>query len=100
MITPTVKALSLSPSFPDGDPGGSRLARTPLAVRFFAPKRTSQILAPRVVDGLGRKSGFTFRRTAVNRLQQPDDEFLLPNRRDLCIPGNADFRQRRAEILL
>ena len=33
-------------------------------------------------------------------LQQPDDEFLLPNRGDLCIPRNADFRQGGAGILV
>ena len=43
---------------------------------------------------------FAFRRTAIDRPEKPDDEFVIPNRRDTCIPGNTDFWQLRTEILL
>jgi len=39
-------------------------------------------------------------RTPIDGLQKPDDELLLPNRRDSCIAGNTDFRQLHTEILL
>ncbi len=42
---------------------------------------------------------FPFRRTAVDRRQQPDDELLIPHRRDCGIRGHTDFGQLPTEIL-
>src|SRR6266576_4699579 len=41
-----------------------------------------------------------FCRTAIDRTQKPDDEFLIPHRSNRCISGNTDFRQLCTEIFL
>jgi len=33
-------------------------------------------------------------------MEKPDEEFLVPHRRNLCIPRNTDFRELRTEIFL
>ena len=43
---------------------------------------------------------FAFCRTAIDRTEKSDDEFVIPNRRDSGIPENSNLRQLRTEIFL